>query len=902
LRRSGLLDLGLLHQDSVTGVFNIGDNRPCCAPFIDDLAIYSETKKQHLEDVRRVLDCLGKNQYYVKKKKCHFGCKYVLFCGGIVGNGVLAMDPVKIKAVDDWCQPETITELRAFLGMANYLKVWIRNYSESSGVLTNLLKKGMCVRKDWGEEHTAAFLTLKAAFKSYPILRLPDFGKQFYLVTDSCDHAIGGAVCQMYEHEGRKTLMPVAYHSRKMSKHEVNYSVREQECLAVHDCFKKFEYLLLGSPFEVIMHTDHSSLKQVELGGTLQTSKRLARWAEYFGGFAYQVVWIPGDTNLIGDGISRSLTATKGTVPVTSGGGITLPQTCPVDIDYSVGIFKSLDFVKFGESEEFKGVYELLAQGPVDINMYPETRYFERIGERLFYKLPWGGLALCIPEGIRVKVKGVGAKVPLREALLAECHDSVYMGHRGANKTYAQMKKLFYWKKLRKDVGKFVRSCKTCLRAKPSTRGEMGVLKANECPTGPMNSVTVDFMTGLPATVSLMYPGRKITQAVVLVDRFTKKVFGEPLPDDATAEDVARCLYRVVFREHGWPLQIISDQDTKFTGKFWKELFRVAGTKLSFGYAYHQRFDGQTEVMIRVIKEIFRCYIDRDQTNWAEILGEAFQCINNSVNIDTGYSPNEVYYGRQCFRPVELQFQRVVSVPSVEAFLLEGEEKREVATESVRQAIVNYSKQFNVRTPVKLIDPRIKVGSEVFVTAANLVPPNLRGRPSKKLGLKRAGPFKVVERISDTGFRLEMTGYGSRICKTFHARSLTPYEPNLDLEIRTAQATPDHLDDTGQEMFQVEKLTNRRKLGKKIYYFVLYEGYDMAEGEWVLREDLLEDCPDLVKEYEGEKPLSGQVKKVKFKQAVPGKVDIKLTPEPEVVVTSRVGRRSVPVSRYAPVL
>ena len=56
--------------------------------------------------------------------------------------------------------------------------------------------------------------------------------------------------------------------------------MREQKCLAVHDCFKKFEYLLLGSPFEVIMHTAHSSLKPVELGGTLQTSKILAQWAE----------------------------------------------------------------------------------------------------------------------------------------------------------------------------------------------------------------------------------------------------------------------------------------------------------------------------------------------------------------------------------------------------------------------------------------------------------------------------------------------------------------------------------------------------------------------------------------------------------------------------------------------
>ena len=49
--------------------------------------------------------------------------------------------------------------------MANYLMVWIRNYSEQSGILANLLKKGKCVRNDWGAEQTAAFLALKAAFK-----------------------------------------------------------------------------------------------------------------------------------------------------------------------------------------------------------------------------------------------------------------------------------------------------------------------------------------------------------------------------------------------------------------------------------------------------------------------------------------------------------------------------------------------------------------------------------------------------------------------------------------------------------------------------------------------------------------------------------------------------------------
>ena len=165
LRRDGLIDLGLLKSDSTKlqpdrdgnipanatpiPVYDIKNARPCCTPFI--------------------FECLSKNQYYVNKKKCHFGCKYALFCGGIVGNGILAMDPIKIKAICDWEQPTDVTTLRSFLGLANYLKGWYKNYSDQAGILTNLLKKGQCVRKDWGPEHTAAFCALKDGFKQYPI-------------------------------------------------------------------------------------------------------------------------------------------------------------------------------------------------------------------------------------------------------------------------------------------------------------------------------------------------------------------------------------------------------------------------------------------------------------------------------------------------------------------------------------------------------------------------------------------------------------------------------------------------------------------------------------------------------------------------------------------------------------
>jgi hypothetical protein len=165
------------------------------------------------------------------------------------------------------------------------------------------------------------------------------------------------------------------------------------------------------------------------------------------------------------------------------------------------------------------------------------------------------------------------AKIPIREILLKECHESPYMGHRGINKTYAQMRKLFYWKSMHREVRRFVGTCATCMRAKASRRAEMLPCKGKDCPAGPLHSVAIDFITGLPPVTHKSFPGRKITTAAVLVDRFTKKVFIEPMPEDVTAEETAETLNEKVFQEHGWPLELISDRDTKICVKILAEAF-----------------------------------------------------------------------------------------------------------------------------------------------------------------------------------------------------------------------------------------------------------------------------------------------------------------------------------------
>ena len=128
----------------------------------------------------------------------------------------------------------------------------------------------------------------------------------------------------------------------------------------------------------------------------------------------------------------------------------------------------------------------------------------------------------------------------------------------------------------------------------------------------------------------------------------------EPLSNTVTATDLATLLFQRIFSEHGFPEQIISDQDTLFTSNVWKALFALTGTRLTMSYSYHQRFDGQTEVMNRVIEEIMRCYLNYNQDNWVDLLPHITCAVNNAPNPKTGISANEIFYGRRPKMPVDL--------------------------------------------------------------------------------------------------------------------------------------------------------------------------------------------------------------------------------------------------------
>ena len=145
--------------------------------YFDDILVYSKNLEEHIEHLRQVLMVLRKDQLYVNFKKCHFCSDSVVFLGFIVGKDGLRVDEVKINAIKEWPQPTTMSQVRSFLGLADFYRRFVKGFSAIASPLIELTKKG--VSYTWGPAQDAAFSTLRERLTTAPLLGLPDFSCPF---------------------------------------------------------------------------------------------------------------------------------------------------------------------------------------------------------------------------------------------------------------------------------------------------------------------------------------------------------------------------------------------------------------------------------------------------------------------------------------------------------------------------------------------------------------------------------------------------------------------------------------------------------------------------------------------------------------------------------------------------
>ena len=262
--------------------------------FIDDILVYSRSELEHERHLGLALQTLRQYQLYAKFSKCEFWLSRVGFIGHVVSADGIYVDPQKVEAVENWAQPTTVTEVRSFLRLAGYYRRFIEGFSKIARPLHCLTRKG--VKFEWIDRCEGSFQTLKEKLTSAPVLTLPGGNEGFEVYNDASRQGLG---CVLMQHK-----RVVAYSSRQLKKHEMNYPTHDLELAAVIFALKTWRHYLYGATCQIF--TDHKSLKYLFTQKELNLRQR--RWMELLKDYDCTIDYHPGKANVVADALSRKST------------------------------------------------------------------------------------------------------------------------------------------------------------------------------------------------------------------------------------------------------------------------------------------------------------------------------------------------------------------------------------------------------------------------------------------------------------------------------------------------------------------------------------------------------------------------------------------------------------------
>lgn len=177
-------------------VLGHGELEPNVFVYLDDIVIVTETFEDHVRLLREVAKRLKQANLLINIEKSRFGVSELPFLGYLLSTEGLRANPEKIHAIVEYERPTTVTKLRRFLGMANYYRRFIDEFSGITSPLTELLKTKSKIL-GWNDEAEEAFNKIKEKLISAPILSCPDFSKEFVIQTDASDVAVAGILTQV---------------------------------------------------------------------------------------------------------------------------------------------------------------------------------------------------------------------------------------------------------------------------------------------------------------------------------------------------------------------------------------------------------------------------------------------------------------------------------------------------------------------------------------------------------------------------------------------------------------------------------------------------------------------------------------------------------------------------------
>ncbi|KAJ3480531.1 hypothetical protein NLI96_g8282 [Meripilus lineatus] len=434
-----------------------------------------------------------------------------------------------------------------------------------------------------------------------------------------------------------------------------------------------------------------------------------------------------------------------------------------------------------------------------------------------------GGEVKVVPRG-----KWKGRR--LTELVITTAHEII--GHLGSQKTEEYTRRWFWWPSMGIDIRKYCRSCHICQTTKSDNQKPMGLLHNMPILSRPWGSIGMDFVGPFP-------PSQGHDYLWVVICRLTSMVHLIPVKTTVKASELAWIFVKEIVRLHGLPDSIVSDRDTKFTSKFWKEVHRILGIKLLMSTAFHPQTDGASERAIRTIGQILRASVQPDQRDWVERVPMVEFAINSSTSRTTGLAPFELN-GTMPRMMGDMDVKG--TVPGVRQFMQQVRENLLAAHDAIIESRVNQTHFANKRRRNEgneFEGYNITEGELAYLSTKNLSLP--KGRASKLLP-KFIGPYKVVKAFQEKSmYELELPEELRKrgIFPKFHVSLLRKHVandealfPNRDPMVYYDFGTPDEAE------WLVDGIIGHQWKGNKPWFQVQW---NLGDTTW----EPLETCDEL---------------------------------------------------------
>ena len=693
-----------------------------------------------------------------------------------------------------------------------------------------------------------------------------------------------------------ETLVPVerviAYWSRVLSGPETRYSATEREALACKEALVKFQPFIEGE--SILLVTDHAALQWAK---TYENSnRRLGAWGTVFAAYPdMKIIHRPGRVHSNVDPLSRLarlpmyVTPSRNDLPDDSlsteheelaktwieflasredaatpaltvtrskAKGASEPPTVAVKISKKnpapVGSEQLLERRKsqvpsvdllpsprlhmhasdevierfvlaYAKDQEFSGAYQRTLTEKVQPTQF---RIFRISLMGLLYLVDkTDRLRLCVPSSERKNI-------------LSEVHDAPSeSAHGGWARTWSRLNERFYWSHMREDCQEYVRSCDVCQKVKHDRSGPSGHLTPLQIPEAPFETISMDFITGLPLS-------NGHDAILVIVDKYTKYGLFIPTTSRVTAAETADLVFKNVTILFGLPRDIVSDRDPRFTSVFWKSLAAAYKTRLAMSTSKHPQTDGQTEVLNADLETKLRAYVSEDRRNWSQWLGVLQFAYNNARHSSHSTSPAQLLLGYDPLSPllrsVDPEGLTQQRHPDVDTRLTNLHAHRQSAELALRRGSDSQAYQYDKgRHSVVL-----QVGDEVLINPFSLQLVDIQGE-GRKLMQRRLGPFEVTEVISPLAYRIRLPD-SYPMHNVVNINHLKLYRRSADRE-RPTLANPRDLLRSSEE-WEVDKILGEAIFNGVTFYRIRWKDFDVENDTWQTERDL-RNAPEILQAW-----------------------------------------------------